>query len=439
MLQNPNFTGWLSGVDYSDDGTLQILTGKDNSSGMELGFLQFHIPFARKGCTYRDKACYVLPLSKEPPSEVIEELFFSQEDFETHTSVSLPDEAKNASYLLVHHSRSETILFFKVINLRDNSKVFLKGTIEVVPTSLFGENNSSRSLQSKTVFLVGTGSGGGFASALLASVGVGTLHLFDGERLTSDNIQRHICDINEVGRSKVQAVADYIREHRFLTKVVPHRIDILSDADSFRKALNEIKPHIIVGCTDDILSRQYLNYCAVRLNIPLVLGCVFDAGRIGEIIAVIPGVTACYECVRDWLMQNGSLSEAEEGREYGEPYAPQSPSDSHVSNPFARVSLVATLQVWVTIALLRNNGQSLGDFPTSYMICACEKHQAFSEPFTFELPFSIKYVPIRRNVARCNVCGSLTKSLKANASNEMVQEILARFEKQERIVPSASD
>src|SRR5512143_2959619 len=67
-------------------------------------------------------------------------------------------------------------------------------------------------LASKSVAIVGLGSGGGFVALSLAMSGVGKFVLIDDDMLETANVVRHVADLREVGRPKPEAVADLIRQ-----------------------------------------------------------------------------------------------------------------------------------------------------------------------------------------------------------------------------------
>ncbi len=63
-------------------------------------------------------------------------------------------------------------------------------------------------LATKTVAIIGLGSGGGFVAQSLAMSGVGHFILIDDDVLDSSNVMRHVADARYVGIPKVEAVGD---------------------------------------------------------------------------------------------------------------------------------------------------------------------------------------------------------------------------------------
>ena len=87
----------------------------------------------------------------------------------------------------------------------------------------------TQSLRTKNAAVIGVGSGGSMAAINLAAAGVGTLHLFDKDVLTRDNIFRHACDLRHLGRAKVLAVKDQIENYDLPTKIITHEQDVVAD------------------------------------------------------------------------------------------------------------------------------------------------------------------------------------------------------------------
>lgn len=68
------------------------------------------------------------------------------------------------------------------------------------------------SMQSSGVIVCGCGSVGSLAALDLARSGVGRFLLVDEDLLSIENLCRHQCGLADVGRRKVEAVADRIRQ-----------------------------------------------------------------------------------------------------------------------------------------------------------------------------------------------------------------------------------
>jgi len=279
-------------------------------------------------------------------------------------------------------------------------------------------------LRGKRAAVIGLGSGGGFAALELAAAGVGTLHLVDRDRLRAPNLFRHICGAADLGRTKVAAVADLIRAHDLPGEVVPHADDILISTDRLRAIVAEVD--IVLGATDTVTSRRLLNYLCVRAGTPVIFAGTFDNARIGEIIRVLPGRTACYECTRRHLRDWGSLGSEPEAEEDAIPYGPQvSEATATGGGTRTDVFMVAALQAKTAMTMLLADDPTTSNIlPHDYVAWGAVPNRHFPEPFRFDYPFAAKYVTMPR-WSDCPVCGLPPIDLREIEIEKVYAEIFA--------------
>lgn len=261
------------------------------------------------------------------------------------------------------------------------------------------------SLSSKKIAIVGVGSGGGELAVQFASAGVGTLFVFDGERLEPANLIRHQLTRCDLGRRKVTAIATNLVERDLPTKVAEYFTDVVVWADEFRSSLAELKPDLIVCATDSRESRRFVNYCSAKLGIPLVIAGILDQGRIGEVLHYDPGKTACYECVR--LELGAALEQpSAEGRPQI-PYVGGEAEDLQSGAYRFDVSIVSGLATRIALhALAPEHFEAL---PTNYLVWGRERTE-YNAPFHFDVPLSVNYVPLAKR-SDCPVCGAPASEL----------------------------
>lgn len=294
-----------------------------------------------------------------------------------------------------------------------------------LPTTMDGLS-PIQALKNNQVAIIGLGSGGSAVALSLAAAGVGTLHLFDHDHLSLDNLHRHACDLRHVGRAKVLAMRDLIADYNLPAKVFSHDIDIVKEAEQLWEVAAKVD--LLICATDTVPSRRLLNYVAVHTATPLVMGCAFENARIGEIIRVLPNA-ACYECVRRYLMSSGALVPGDRtGRGERISYARDASAPTPTAHTGTRVdiSLIAALQSKVIITTLlrlpkivegnEDDAKAGGtaaysepDLPANYLAWGASvdaKNQEHREPFTFALPFSVNWFHLTRD-EECPVCGDL--------------------------------
>jgi hypothetical protein len=160
-------------------------------------------------------------------------------------------------------------------------------------------------LEGKLVTVVGAGSIGSAASDALSAYALRHLALVDPDRLVAHNFARHRAVRNQVGRLKVNAVADILSGRDDCLTVERFPLDVIKDADVMRPLF--ARSACILVASDGIASRRAANHLACRARVPIVLACVLEDGRLGEVLRVRPGVTACLLCSREQLAAQGLL------------------------------------------------------------------------------------------------------------------------------------
>jgi molybdopterin/thiamine biosynthesis adenylyltransferase len=287
----------------------------------------------------------------------------------------------------------------------------------------------AEALQPKRAAIVGVGSGGSMVAVNLAAAGVGSLHLFDKDILTEENVFRHACDLRHVGRTKVLGVKDQIASYNLPARVITHEQDVVKDASDLWTVMTEVD--LVLCATDSILSRRLVNYIAVRSGLPLVMACTFQNASIGEILHVKPGESACYECSRLELSKAGALQVSTDAEVSGShvPYASESASEAELmaGNQGSRsdVAIVAALQSRIAIGALLTNEYG-NSFPTNYLTWGGRVVASLSDPFNFERPFSTNWVHLQRQ-AECLVCGDIGRPIDKE-SDRTYEEIMANLQ-----------
>ena len=154
---------------------------------------------------------------------------------------------------------------------------------------LIGSDNLAR-LAQKRVGVIGLGSGGGFVAQSLAMSGVGKFVLIDDDVLDGANVTRHVADLRYVGRPKVDAVAELIRERNPQAQVevrngrIEQHMDALDDLDM-----------VIVG-VDGENPKYSINDACLHRNLNAVYAGVYERGEGGDVVIIRPYNGPCYAC-----------------------------------------------------------------------------------------------------------------------------------------------
>ena len=160
-------------------------------------------------------------------------------------------------------------------------------------------------LDQARVLIVGVGSIGSAAAEALQEYGIRHFSLLDPDRLWVRNLARHRLTERDIGRFKVNAMAELMRGRDRDALIEPLTLDVVDHADLVRGILLEID--MVVVCSDGVESRQVANHLVCWSGTPAVFACVLVDGGVGEILRVRPGASKCLLCFRQHLIDSESL------------------------------------------------------------------------------------------------------------------------------------
>jgi molybdopterin/thiamine biosynthesis adenylyltransferase len=158
-------------------------------------------------------------------------------------------------------------------------------------------------LKNSHVALIGLGSVGSSLALGLVRCGVGNFNLADPDILTIENISRHVCDLYDLGRSKVIAVKERIRRINPSINVKTFAYDIFQRCDSvldnFFKNVD-----LVIATTDRNAVQLRVNDECFNRKIPTLFAGCYEEARGGEVLFVLPAeTTICLECLRGGVRQ----------------------------------------------------------------------------------------------------------------------------------------
>jgi adenylyltransferase/sulfurtransferase len=149
-----------------------------------------------------------------------------------------------------------------------------------------------RKLKAAKVLTVGAGGLGSPLGLYLAAAGVGTLGIVDFDVVDESNLHRQVLfGRTSVGRPKIQAATERLRDLNPHIKIVPHetRLDSSNALDLFKDY------DIIVDGTDNFPTRYLVNDACVLLGKPNVYGSIF---RFEGQVSIFWGARGpCYRCL----------------------------------------------------------------------------------------------------------------------------------------------
>lgn len=280
---------------------------------------------------------------------------------------------------------------------------------------LIGSDNLAR-LAQKRVGIVGLGSGGGFVAVSLAMSGVGRFVLVDDDAVESANIVRHVADRRDLGRPKVEAVADLIRQ-RNPNAVVETRIGRI---EQHTDALNNLD--LLVVGVDGENAKYAINQVCLKHHLTAVYAGVYERGEGGDVVVIRPYNGPCYAC---WAVEvRESLSANENQASQDLDYGMIGPEGTLEAEPglWLHVVRVASAQADQALNELLRGTNVYKTMPANTVILA----NTALEIVTGEIspPYSAVWVDVPRD-PNCLVCGdALRNELAAAESSVSLDELL---------------
>ncbi|HEX7181220.1 MAG TPA: ubiquitin-like small modifier protein 1 [Thermoanaerobaculia bacterium] len=149
-----------------------------------------------------------------------------------------------------------------------------------------------RKLKAARVLTIGAGGLGSPLGLYLAAAGVGTLGMVDFDVVDESNLHRQVLfGRSSVGRPKIQAATERLRDLNPHIKIVPHetRLDSSNALELFRNY------DLVVDGTDNFPTRYLVNDACVLLGKPNVYGSIF---RFEGQVSIFWGARGpCYRCL----------------------------------------------------------------------------------------------------------------------------------------------
>jgi molybdopterin/thiamine biosynthesis adenylyltransferase len=277
-------------------------------------------------------------------------------------------------------------------------------------------------LANKSVAIIGLGSGGGFVAQTLAMSGVGRFVLIDDDKIEQTNVVRHVADRRYIGKPKVDAVADLIRQRNLNAQVDPvvgrlaDHLDKLDGVD------------LVISGVDGERSKYDINVAARARNLTAVYAGVYERGEGGDVVVIRPTLDSpCYACWAEQLRENiADIVPNETNLDYGMIGA----DGTIAAEPGLWLHVVRIAAAHADRAL---NELLVGqpvhrEYPANTVIMANVAMEIFEGVVT--PPYSAQWVDIPRN-PHCLVCGD-QQAASALSLDELASDLLADEEQQDR-------
>jgi len=149
-------------------------------------------------------------------------------------------------------------------------------------------------LARKRVCIVGVGSFGAPIALELGKSGVGHLALFDPDRIEPENINRHPCGINDLGRLKVDAVKELLLRKNPFIEVSAFSLDVNEHLSELEAQIE--RADLVICVTDEKRSRLNTNQLVVRQSTPAIFSRAITRAIGGDVFRYRPG-GPCLACL----------------------------------------------------------------------------------------------------------------------------------------------
>ena len=232
-------------------------------------------------------------------------------------------------------------------------------------------------LRDASVLVIGVGALGCAAADALAAAGIGRLSIVDYDRVERSNLHRQLLHRTaDIGRPKVESAAETLRARypELAITTTAARFDAASAAALVAGVA------CVIDATDGITTKFLVNDLVVGLRTPLV-----HAGIVrfqGQLMTILPGVSACYRCLFGAPPDEGSVPSCQEAGVLG-----------------SMAGTIGALQAAEAVRLVMGSGGLLTDRLLTYDALAGRW----------------RHVRLRRNPA-CPACRHLTTPVAASAS-----------------------
>ena len=269
-------------------------------------------------------------------------------------------------------------------------------------------------LRTRTVGIVGLGSGGSFVAVSLAMSGIGNFILIDSDKLEETNVMRHAADLRYLGQPKVEAVADLIKQrnpHANVKTVVGRiedHLDIMPQMD------------VVVAGVDKEGPKYTINEACIKYQKTAIYAGVYERGEGGDVCVIYHDEGPCYACWAEHLRE-GLSDPTPDGIEELD-YGMIGPDGTLAAEPglWLHVVRIAATQSDLTLNWLLEDTAAHRQMPSNTLVMA-NTHLEIYEGKT-SLPYTAEWVNVPRN-PECLVCGHLHRAAEAKAEKLSLEEL----------------
>eukprot|EP00505_MAST-04D_sp_SCG-Rhode-Island_P004836 Stramenopile-MAST_4_protein_4836 len=164
-----------------------------------------------------------------------------------------------------------------------------------------------------TVIIVGIGGIGSVAAEMLTRCGIGKLILFDYDTVELANMNRLFFQPHQAGMTKTNAAKQTLENINPDVVFEAYNYDITT-AENFEHFLDRVSNgglgnaapvNLVLSCVDNYAARLSINQACNELNQVWMESGVSEDAVSGHIQTLLPGRTACFQCVPPLIVASG--------------------------------------------------------------------------------------------------------------------------------------
>ncbi|GMH38720.1 hypothetical protein BSKO_06604 [Bryopsis sp. KO-2023] len=166
-------------------------------------------------------------------------------------------------------------------------------------------------IREKSIAIVGIGGVGSVAAEMLTRCGAGRLLLYDYDSVELANMNRLFFRPEHCGMTKTDAAAKTLCDINPDVKIESYTMNIttVEGFDKFKESLVDGQGNstvdLVLSCVDNYEARMTINQVCLELKQIWMESGVSEDAVAGHIQLLMPGQTACYQCVPPLVVASG--------------------------------------------------------------------------------------------------------------------------------------
>ncbi|RKM10442.1 HesA/MoeB/ThiF family protein [Moraxella catarrhalis] len=150
-------------------------------------------------------------------------------------------------------------------------------------------------LKNSAVTIIGCGGIGNHIAAILATAGVGQIHLVDNDVIEISNLTRQILfSENDINQSKIEILCKELHKRNSEIKITTQNLNIKSENDILKLHRSDL--YILSAETPNNLIHYVNSACIKKQQAYINVGYINDISTFGPFY--IPKITACFNCAQ---------------------------------------------------------------------------------------------------------------------------------------------